>query len=157
MTKERNKGQRKSGKRRKSRMAALQILYAMEMKQSDLPETVRSFGDLQPYLKCHMNDFIHKLCEVVTSHRENIDDSLQKVITNWKLVRLSSVDRNMLRLAAAEIFHFDDIPPKVTINEYIEIAKAFGDPDSPSFINGILDRLAKESPKGEEIKKSGEK
>jgi N utilization substance protein B len=65
------------------------------------------------------------------------------VITNWRLDRLSLIDKNILRLATSELLHFGDIPPKVTINEYIEIAKVYGDIDSPSFINGILDKIAR--------------
>ncbi|HPB29925.1 MAG TPA: transcription antitermination factor NusB [Candidatus Sumerlaeota bacterium] len=147
----------KQGKanRRDARRLALQILYAVEYTGSTPEDVVREYGDLEPFLCGAMNLFTKQLLESVFQHKEELDSRLQKVITNWKMDRLSCLDRNILRLAGAEIFHFGDIPPKVTINEYIDIAREFGNQDSPSFVNGILDRLAKESEKREDINGKG--
>ncbi len=140
------------GTRRQARELALQLLYAIDATQYSLEETTNTYDMLALPAKPPITDFTTALLRVVLENLPDIDKSLQSVIKNWKLERLSVIDLNLLRLAAAEIFYFDDIPPKVSINEYIEIAKEFGDNDSPSFVNGILDRIAHESAKGGEIK-----
>ena len=150
------------GRRRQARELALQLLYAMEITSYDMESTLEDYnrmqrrernkpGENREEMKISpvpMNDFTKNLLTTVQGHQKELDELLRAVITNWKLERLSHIDRNILRLAGAEICFFQDIPPKVTINEYIEIAKDFSDQDSPSFINGILDRIAKESGKG---------
>lgn len=73
-----------------------------------------------------------------------IDEALQSVADNWELKRMAMVDRNTLRVAACELLHRSDIPPKVAINEAVEIAKSFGIAESPAFINGVLDALIKQ-------------
>lgn len=144
---------KQSGRRRQARELALQLLYAMEITGSSVADILAGYTHLSMSGKVSLNDFTQLLLEKVKEHQEELDQALQKVIANWRLDRLSHIDRNLLRLAVAEIYYFDDIPPKVTINEYIEIAKDFGDDDSPSFVNGIMDRVARESPKGGEIER----
>lgn len=139
------------GRRRQAREAALQLLYAMEITGLSISDILAGYKQITMPGRIRVNEFTQLLVQKVYEHREELDQVLQKVITNWRLDRLSHIDRNLLRLAGAEIYYFDDIPPKVTINEYIEIAKDFGDEDSPSFVNGILDRIARESPKGGNI------
>ena len=90
-----------------------------------------------------VNEFSRKLLNVTLKNKKKIGEELQSIIENWSLERLSLVDKNILELATSELIFFDDIPPKVTINEYIEIAKEYGDKKSPGFINGILDQIAK--------------
>ncbi|MBN1899910.1 transcription antitermination factor NusB [Candidatus Sumerlaeota bacterium] len=150
-----HRNQKSLGRRRQSRELALQLLYALEITKFSVKETIKhyaQFGDMPN--KIPMGDFTKTLLKEVKEHIQEVDAILREVIANWRLERLSYIDRNILRLAACEIFYFDDIPPKVTINEYIEIAKDFGDDDSPSFINGILDRIARESPKGKKEKET---
>ena len=76
-------------------------------------------------------------------NREALDVKIAAQAKNWKLTRMSSVDRNILRLAAFEVEFRDDIPAAVTINEAVELAKSFGSEESAAFVNGILDALAK--------------
>ena len=80
----------------------------------------------------------------VIKNKDIIDKRIQKAVLNWEIPRMAIVDRNILRAGVYEILYCDDIPPKAAINEYIEIAKKYGDVKSPKFINGILDRIYKE-------------
>lgn len=77
-------------------------------------------------------------------HLNEIDRIINDISENWKLDRMAVVDRNIIRCAVFELLYLSDIPPNVTINEAIEIAKRYGTADSPGFINGILDRIADE-------------
>ena len=148
--------QKTLGRRRQSRELALQLLYCIEITGQTYKETTKSYTRIHDIPnKMPIGDFTKTLIKAVMDHLLEADRSLQDVITNWRMERLSHIDRNLLRLAACEIYYFEEIPPKVTINEYIEIAKDFGDDDSPSFINGILDRIAKDSPKGKKNKDMG--
>ncbi len=89
--------------------------------------------------------YAEKLIFGVAQHREAIDERITAICTNWKLDRLATIDRNLLRLAACEILYGDgEVPPLAAIDEAIEIAKEFGDKESSRFINGILDRLLKD-------------
>jgi N utilization substance protein B len=134
---------KKPASRRHAREMALHVLYAMDAAQNSLEDTMRGYRGLQFPRKRAACPFARELLAKTVSEMKTIDARLQSVIEHWRLNRVSLVDRNLLRLAAAEIFFFDDIPPKVTINEYIEISKIYGDKDSPAFINGILDKVAK--------------
>jgi len=144
--------------RHQGRELALQLLYAFEMISgkgpgsiSTLKTVIANYKIVEREHEIPLNDFTIDLLQTVINNLGQVDQHLKDVITNWKLDRLSHIDRNLLRLAVAEIYFFGDIPPKVTINEYIEIAKVFGDNDSPSFVNGILDSIARKSEKGKDI------
>lgn len=91
-----------------------------------------------------IQDFTYHLVEGTLRNEKEIDGVIEGSSTNWKLSRMASVDRNLLRLAAYELLFLQDIPHSVTINEAVEIAKKFGTEDSPGFINGVLDKIAKE-------------
>lgn len=145
------------GARRKAREIALQVLYAYEINKIPVQEILHNFreakriGEEDNKLATvpvkeednsfEIKPFTKKLIDKVIDNHDEIDNILEQVIKNWSLSRLAMVDKSILRLAAAEIKYFDDIPPKVSINEYIEIAKSFGDEDSPSFVNGVLDKI----------------
>lgn len=88
-------------------------------------------------------EFSRSLVAGTGENIEAIDEALRGAAENWSLERMNAVDRNVLRLAAYEIMFRPDIPASVSINEALEIAKKFSTPDSASFINGILDRIAK--------------
>lgn len=84
--------------------------------------------------------------EVLTLLDENlgeVDRELQRALDNWRLDRLSTLDRAILRLGAVELLFMDDVPPKVSIQEAIRLAEQYGGPDSPRFVNGVLDALYK--------------
>jgi N utilization substance protein B len=143
-------------KRRKSREYALQFLYRIDfvaMGQAsdklqlhrDFEEFWRPTGEEDP----EVMRFAEELVSGTVDHLEEIDLQIEKAADKWKLTRMATIDRNIMRLAVYEILYRSDIPSAVSINEALEIAKKFSTIDSASFINGLLDRIAKEAgPKG---------
>lgn len=101
--------------------------------------------------------FAESLIRGVLEHREQLDLKLQKYVRNWDMTRMAVVDRNVLRMAVYELFYREDIPPVVSLNEAIEIAKRFSTKESGKFVNGILDRIRQDilRPSRTPIKKSG--
>ncbi len=89
--------------------------------------------------------YIRLLLDTVDEHFEAIDRALARSLDNWRLERLSAMDRGVLRLGAAELLYLDEIPPKVTIQEAVRLAEQYGGPDSPRFVNGVLDALYRRS------------
>lgn len=87
-------------------------------------------------------EFATRIVKAADDRSQDLDDLIEKSSKNWRLNRMPVVDRNILRLATAELLFFDDVPASVTINEAVELAKRFGDKDSRAFVNGILDRIA---------------
>lgn len=87
--------------------------------------------------------YVRRVVAVLDAHLREIDDALRSALDNWRLERLSAMDRAVLRIATAEILHLDDVPPKVAIQEAIRLAEAYGGPESPRFVNGVLDALYK--------------
>jgi len=131
------------GQRRLARERAVQILYAIDRTGQNLSEALVAYLQLQGARRRKV--FHHstvELLERTLEHLHEIDRLLAEVITNWQPERVAVVDRQILRLAACEILHFPDIPPKVTLNEYIEVAKTYSGPDAAAFVNGVLDRIA---------------
>ena len=128
------------GKRRQSREVALQLLYALDITCVDVQEVLRA-----PWTVAMMpeglRDFTTTLVAGVTRHRHEIDTCIQACSTNWSLERIGMVERNILRFAIYELRFLPDIPPNVTINEAIEVAKKYGTEEAPAFINGILDHI----------------
>lgn len=142
------------GLRREARVLALQILYAMDSNPSVRKrEMLQTFREEQTEIAARVREFAESLVEGVCEHREVIDREIRARSKNWALARMPRVDLNVMRLAAYELMFRPDIPKKVTINEAIEIARSFGDKDSPGFVNGILDEIeacAKTEEAGEE-------
>ena len=83
------------------------------------------------------------LIDGVMKNMPTLDSLIKKYVKNWEIERMAVIDRNILRMAAFEIIFLEEIPPKVSINEAIELAKRFGDIDSPRFVNGVLDKIYK--------------
>lgn len=135
------------GKRRFSRELALKFLYQLEFNEAGFKEQMASFEDR---LSCQeeVKDFMEELVSKVVEHMEEIDLTLQKYSEHWTLDRMTVIDRNILRLGVCELRHSQTIPPKVAINEAVEIAKKYGSEESPDFINGILDKIFKEMDRG---------
>jgi N utilization substance protein B len=130
------------GTRREARERALQILYALDSNPSvDLRDMLRVFREEQPEIPGRMRDFAEALVTGVQAEREIIDKEIRARSKNWALARMPRVDLNIIRIAVYELMFRHDIPKKVTINEAIEIARRFGDKDSPAFVNGILDEI----------------
>ena len=91
--------------------------------------------------------FADPLIRGTLEHRDEIDDWIRRFVKNWDLHRIAAVDRNVLRLAIHEMLRREDIPPVVTINEAVDIAKRFSTEDSGKFVNGVLDRIRAELPR----------
>jgi len=136
------------GLRREARELALQMLYALDTLKGDLRETLRGFREGVETGK-RTREFAEALVQGVQQHREMIDQAILARSKNWTISRMPRVDVNIMRLAAYELMFRHDIPKKVSINEAIEIAKKYGDKESPAFVNGILDEL-EACPKDEE-------
>jgi len=126
--------------RRRSREMAIQVLYQVDMAQSDIGEALRLFCE---HFKApdSIRDFAVELANGVHQYREEIDTLISRFSEHWRLERMSAVDRNILRLAIFELLYRADIPAKVSINEAVDLGKKYGTEDSGSFINGILDRI----------------
>lgn len=130
------------GVRRKAREMALAAVFEHEFSGFPLPAiSKRVLAEELP--SEDVTAFYQDLLKAVGAHQDEIDVLIVKFSNNWKLARMAGVDRNILRLGAAEILFLPEIPKSVTINEYLEVAKKFGSEDSSSFVNGILDKLEK--------------
>jgi len=128
------------GKRRAPRRAALQYHFWRDLHPGAGPETIEEFWELCP-AKNNVRLFARPLIEGMLAHLPEIDERITRYCENYEFRRISAVDRNVLRLGIFEMFYREDIPPVVSINEAIELAKEFGGPDSGRFVNGILDRV----------------
>ena len=130
------------GIRREAREYALQLLYALDANPSySLRETLQNFREERTDVQARVREFAEGLVMGVHEQRESIDAAIKARSKNWSLSRMPRVDLNVMRLAAFELMYRPDIPKKVSINEAIEIARRFGDKESPSFVNGILDDI----------------
>jgi len=125
--------------RRKSRETALQYLYQHELSGASDESFDSLCANFQVTRKAI--PYARTLVDGVTGHREELDAVILSSARNWRLDRMSVVDRNILRIGAYELLYQEDVPATVAINEAIEIAKRFSADDSPSFINGILDAI----------------
>jgi len=134
-------------KRRKAREYALQMLFQLDF-------TARAYDkkDLEEFWsdkkeKSDVKEFAVELVKGTLNNLEKIDAMIETVTENWLLKRMAAVDRNILRFAAYEILFRKDIPSAVTINEALEIAKKYSTTEAAAFLNGVLDRLAREADK----------
>ncbi len=153
------------GKRREARERAVQFLFQYDLNPpDDLERALAEFWDSQraaaiaedkgpanwgqPVIlppptaeETEMRLFAEPLIRGTLEHRDAIDEQITKHVQNWELHRIAAVDRNILRLALFEMLHREDIPPVVSINEAVDIAKKFSTQDSGKFVNGILDKV----------------
>jgi len=131
-------------KRTKARECALKILYKIDITKDECNDSMEDFWvsnkEVEPSVKAFANDLVKGVSENI----DNIDKIISSYATNWNIKRMAIVDRNILRLSTCELIYMKDIPPKVSINEAVEIAKKYGDKDSSKFVNGILDKIKKE-------------
>ena len=138
-----DRGQR-PGRRRQAREFALQILYQGRAGGGPLETSIASFWESQGLPAPDIRAFAEELVRGTELHRAEIEERIAAVSEHWDPARMAAIDRAILHLAAFELLHREDIPPKVSINEYIEIAKKFSTEDSGAFVNGILDRIWRE-------------
>ena len=128
------------GRRREARQAALQYHFWRDMQRGAGPERMEDFWEFLQ-TKPRIRAFAQPLIDGMNAHLDAIDERIRRYCENYELRRISGVDRNVLRLAIYEMLFRDDIPPVVSINEAIELAKKFGGAESGRFVNGILDRV----------------
>jgi N utilization substance protein B len=156
------------GKRREARERAVQFLFQHDLNPPEnLGESIAQFWESQRWAaiaeekgpatwgqvtelpppsndELAMRQFAEPLIRGVLEHRDAVDEQIKKYAQNWDMHRMAAVDRNILRLAIYEMLYRDDIPPVVSINEAVDIAKKFSTEDSGKFVNGILDRVKSE-------------
>lgn len=138
-------------RRREARRIAMTIIYAQTCTGYNLDEVV----GLIRTVRADWNElpaFTEQLVQAVQRNEIEIEAHIAKVLENWRINRVSPVERALLMLGCAEILYFADIPPRVSINEYIELAKVFSNENAPPFINGILDKLVHQSGKPDALK-----
>lgn len=129
--------------RTKAREIVLCILYQTEITKRDSKELLSCFLENYPQ-KTEVINFARVLLDGVAANLAFLDSIIKKYAKNWEIERMAVIDRNILRISILELIFIEGIPPKVSINEAIELAKRFGDTDSPRFVNGILDKVYKQ-------------
>ncbi len=128
------------GTRRQARELAMQALFYMDIRKDASEETLENFCGCFCTSK-KSRPFFRKLVNGVLGTKDQIDALVERYSQNWNISRMSCVDRNVMRIAVYEMLYCDDIPPKVSINEAVDIGKKFGTHDSGAFINGIMDSI----------------
>jgi N utilization substance protein B len=140
-------------KRRIVREKVLQILYAYEMNKDSLePLSLEILADVTDETD---REFARELIRKILSNSDDLDKRIIGRVANWEMNRIALIDKILLRIGICEILYFPDIPPKVSINESIEIAKDFSTAGSGKFINGILDAILAEEKKNGKLNKTG--
>ena len=134
-------------KRTKSREHALKILYAIDITGEEPKECIDKYWKESEEAEAEVKTFANSLVLGVAKNIKEIDKVISEYATNWQLKRMAVIDRNILRFASYELLFAEEIPPKVTINEAIDIAKRYGDSESGKFVNGVLDKINKETAK----------
>lgn len=139
-------------KRRKEREAALQMLYALEFNDTnrDILNNNFSSSSENPF-----TEFSRLIVEKYQLHLKELDQEIIRFLENWDYNRIAVIDKILLRMAAIEFLYFPDIPPEVTINETIEIAKLYSTESSGKFINGLMDSILKELIRSDRLQKTG--
>jgi N utilization substance protein B len=132
------------GRRRKARELALQLLYQLDVQGEDNPQPHLDDFWLRHPVDREARDFAESLVRGTKTHEAEIDELIARYAENWELDRMAVVDRNILRQGIFELRWTSGVPPKVAINEALEVAKKFSTQESSRFINGILDRIHKE-------------
>jgi len=132
------------GRRRQAREFALQLLYELDVRgESDPGPVIDAFWKRQPVHE-EVRAFADALVRGVKAQQPKIDELIVRFAEHWELERMAVVDRNVLRAGIWELLWGADVPPKVAINEALEIARRFSTEDSTAFINGLLDRVRRE-------------
>ena len=139
---------RRESPRKRSRAAALQVLFSLEFGARDGAEAAAqsAFDEVGEHFELPegARAFAKELVLGVARHREALDERIAAHARNWRIERMAQVDRNVLRLGAFELLH-GDAPAPVVIDEAVELARRFGGDRSPGFVNGVLDALASEA------------
>jgi len=127
--------------RRKAREATMQALYALEI-NNGFPQDVLELCD-DSFNNSENDIYTRELFNCVVEKQSWADDLISQCLENWEYGRVAILDKILLRMGVSEIYHIDDVPPKVSISEMVEIAKVYSTEESSSFVNGILDTIYK--------------
>lgn len=130
-------------KRSKGREESLKILYQAEVTKRTITSANENYWISKEKFDQTVHNFSDRIVLGVETNITLIDEKISKYATNWQLKRMAIIDRNILRMGVYELLYADDIPPKVSINEAVELAKKYGDVESSKFVNGILDKIHK--------------
>ena len=131
-------------KRTQARELALQLLYQLDLRGEEVvPDLLEHLASIQD---AEVREFARGLVQGYRERAAEIDGRIEEVARNWQLRRMAVIDRNILRLATFELLYRDDVPPLVSINEAIELAKKYSTKNSGPFVNGILDNLRLRNP-----------
>jgi transcription antitermination factor NusB len=128
-------------KRTQAREFALQILYQHEMNPEAEDTLFKIFWQEHSETVEEIRQFTENLVKGTIQHQSELDEIIMRYAENWQLHRMATIDRNILRFATYELLFSGDIPPKVTINEAVNIAKKYSKEDSGKFVNGVLDKI----------------
>jgi len=131
------------GARTTAREAALQLLYALETAGEDQNVVMREFWRETPG-DAEGRPYADALVRGICTNKSKVDSRIEEASENWRVERMTAVDRNLLRLGTYELEFSDDVPRAVAIDEAVEIAKRFGTEESSKFINGVLERIAQD-------------
>ena len=131
----------KTHPRRKAREATMQALYALEI-NNGFPQDVLELCD-DSFNNSENDIYTRELFNCVVEKQSWADDLISQCLENWEYGRVAILDKILLRMGVSEIYHIDDVPPKVSISEMVEIAKVYSTEESSSFVNGILDTIYK--------------
>ena len=129
--------------RRAARQCVLEALFAYQFSKNERKEIINQLVNKNPELKDHYN-FIKSLFDIVFTKMDWTEELIKSHLENWELDRVANIDKILLKMGICEIYFVNDIPPKVTITEMVEIAKIYSTEESPIFINGILDAVFKD-------------
>jgi N utilization substance protein B len=127
--------------RRIAREVALQAIYAQELSEDNIKVVETGIIDKSEELPEELKPFAREIFESTVLHKDELDSYIKAKSENWTFDRIAIVDRLIIRMAICEFRYFEDIPPKVSISEAIEIAKKYSTDDSSAFVNGILDAV----------------
>jgi transcription antitermination protein NusB len=132
--------------RRKARETALRVLYEIELGKPNVAEAIEA-AVIDTEISHDLADYMQRLVLGVREHRWALDGLIGRYLKDYDVTRLAVIDKNVLRIAAYELLHVPEIPPAVSINEAIEIARRFSTQESGKFVNGVLGNLLSETPK----------
>ena len=136
--------------KRQARITALQVIYAQEFHGSDTDTTFKHMLDPDATQEEDVLTYSKHLCSLTIQHLDETDKLIKQRSKNWDIERITIMDRLILRISLAEMLFEDEVPPKVSITEGVEIAKQFSTSESSGFINGILDAVYNDLVKGKE-------
>ena len=130
--------------RREERQKAVELLYEMSVQKEDEAAYIKEYLDKYE-LDSENLKFAVRILEAYFENKEHVNSAISENLQKWKIERLGKIDLNIIRIATTEMLYFDDVPEAVSINEAVELAKAYGTDDSGKFVNGVLGRIVRKN------------